>query len=100
MSDAFSAAGGRISDVTERLSTKGETFAEKVLDELVLLRARGVKPEDRPALIAHLTDIVQNADVETVRVKVESVEPEGRSEAGSADEAADGGQSVSDADGE
>ncbi|MDY4041234.1 MAG: hypothetical protein SOY67_03920 [Collinsella sp.] len=77
VADAFSAAGGRVSDVTERLSTKGESFAEKVLDELVLLRARGIDPEDRPAFISHLTDLIQNADVETVDVKVESVETEG-----------------------
>jgi len=74
VTDAFSAAGGRVSDVTERLSTKGESFAEKVLDELVLMRARAIDPTDRPGLIAHLTDIIENADVETVRVKVESVE--------------------------
>lgn len=76
VAEAFSAAGGRVSEVTERLSTKGEGFAEKVLDELVLLRARGIDPADRPALISHLTDLIQNADVETVDVKVESVEAE------------------------
>ena len=35
MSDIFEQAGGTFSDVTERLSAKGESTAERVLDELI-----------------------------------------------------------------
>ena len=40
MSDIFEQAGGTFSDVTERLGAKGESAAERVLDELILARVR------------------------------------------------------------
>lgn len=77
LSDAFKAAGGTVSDVTERLSTQGESMADKVLDELILLRARQMEAGERPEFLKHVQDLVDNADAEPVKVKVESVEVEG-----------------------
>lgn len=77
LSDAFKAAGGTVSDVTERLSTQGESMADKVLDELILLRARQMDAGERPDFLKHVQDLVDNADAEPVKVKVESVEVEG-----------------------
>ncbi|MBY4798255.1 hypothetical protein K6V98_07840 [Collinsella sp. AGMB00827] len=62
VADTFTQAGGTVSEVTERLATKGEGFAEKVLDELVLMRARSIPAEERPQLIAHLTELIEHAD--------------------------------------
>lgn len=72
MSDIFEAAGGTFSDVTERLSSKGETAAERVLDELILARVRFLTKTERVEFKAHVRDLVDSVDDETVTVEVES----------------------------
>lgn len=74
MSDIFQKAGGAFSDATERLSAQGETVAERILDELILARARQLSPNDRAAFVSHVGDLVDSIRDETVSVKVESVE--------------------------
>lgn len=76
MSDVFEKAGGVFSDVTERLSTQGETVAERVLDELLLARARQLSLSDRAAFVKHVGQLVDSIEDEAVSVKVESVETE------------------------
>lgn len=85
ISDAFEQAGGAVSDAAERLGAQGSSFADKALDELVLLRARALASDERRAFINHLIDLVENADTETVTVEAE-VEVD--AEAPSASEAA------------
>ena len=77
LSDAFDQASGAIDDTMDRISSQGESAAEKVLDDLILLRARGMEPDARAAYLRHVTEIVQNAESEPVKVEVESVETEG-----------------------
>lgn len=72
MSDIFESAGGTFSDVTERLSSKGETAAERVLDELILARVRFLTKTERVEFMAHVRDLVDSVDDETVTVEVES----------------------------
>lgn len=85
MSDVFEHAGGVFSDVTARMSTKGETAAERVLDELILARVRYMTVSERVAFMAHVRDLIDSVDDDTVSVEVE-VEVE---EAPAADASAD-----------
>lgn len=86
MSDIFEQAGGAFSDVTERLNEKGESTAERVLDELILARVRFLTKAERTEFLAHVRDLVDSVDDATVTVKIE-VEPadEKASEADSAE---------------
>lgn len=74
MSDIFEQAGGAFSDVTERLGEKGESTAERVLDELILARVRFLTKAERTEFLAHVRDLVDSVDDATVTVKIE-VEP-------------------------
>lgn len=74
MSDIFEQAGGAFSDVTERLGEKGESTAERVLDELILARVRFLTKAERTEFLAHVRDLVDSIDDATVTVKIE-VEP-------------------------
>lgn len=80
ISDAFEQAGGAVSGAAERLGAQGASFADRALDELVLLRARALEPAERQELIAHLTELIENADVEPVAVEIE-VEAEAEADA-------------------
>lgn len=71
MSDIFEHAGGAFSDVTARMSTKGESVAERVLDELILARVRYMTVSERVAFMAHVRDLVDSVDDDTVTVEVE-----------------------------
>lgn len=71
MSDIFEEAGGTFSEVTGRLSEKGATAAERVLDELILARVRLLTPTERVAFMAHVRDLVDSVDDGTVTVEVE-----------------------------
>ena len=86
MSDIFEQAGGAFSDVTERLNEKGESTAERALDELILARVRFLTKTERTEFLAHVRDLVDSVDDATVTVKIE-VEPadEKASEADSAE---------------
>lgn len=86
MSDIFEQAGGAFSDVTERLNEKGESTAERVLDELILARVRFLTKAERTEFLAHVRDLVDSVDDATVTIKIE-VEPadEKASEADSAE---------------
>lgn len=86
MSDIFEQAGGAFSDVTERLNEKGESTAERVLDELILARVRFLTKAERTEFLAHVRDLVDSVDDAAVTVKIE-VEPadEKASEADSAE---------------
>ncbi len=85
MSDIFEHAGGVFSDVTARMSTKGETAAERVLDELILARVRFMTVSERVAFMAHVRDLVDSVDDDTVTVDIEvEVEPAPESEAAAA----------------
>lgn len=86
MSDIFEQAGGAFSDVTERLNEKGESTAERVLDELILARVRFLTKAERTEFLAHVRDLVDSVDDAAVTVKIE-VEPadEKTSEADSAE---------------
>ncbi len=75
MSDIFERAGGTFSEVTERLGAKGSTAAERVLDELIVARVRQLSAPERAAFVAHVRDLVEAVESETVTVEVESVEP-------------------------
>ena len=74
VSDAFEAAGGKVSDVTDRLSAQGAPMAEKVLDELIRLRAIQLSAAERDAFAAHVAEVIRCAKDEPVKVEVESVE--------------------------
>lgn len=74
MSDIFEQAGGAFSDVTERLNEKGESTAERVLDELILARVRFLTKAERTEFLARVRDLVDSVDDATVTVKIE-VEP-------------------------
>lgn len=76
MSDIFEQAGGTFSDVTERLGAKGESAAERVLDELILARVRFLAKAERTEFLAHVRDLVDSVDDATVTVKVESADAE------------------------
>ena len=76
MSDIFEQAGGTFSDVTERLGAKGESAAERVLDELILARVRFLTKAERTEFLAHVRDLVDSVDDATVTVKVESADVE------------------------
>ena len=76
MSDIFEQAGGTFSDVTERLGAKGESAAERVLDELILARVRFLTKAERTEFLAHMRDLVDSVDDATVTVKVESADAE------------------------
>lgn len=76
MSDIFEQAGGTFSDVTERLGAKGESAAERVLDELILARVRFLTKAERTEFLAHVRDLVDSVDDTTVTVKVESADAE------------------------
>lgn len=71
MSDIFEEAGGTFSEVTGRLSEKGATAAERVLDELILARVRLLTKTERVAFMAHVRDLVDSVDDDTVTVEVE-----------------------------
>lgn len=71
MSDIFEQAGGTFSEVTERLSEQGATAAERVLDELILARVRMLTKTERVAFMAHVRDLVDSVDDDTVTVEVE-----------------------------
>ena len=74
MSDIFESAGGMFTDVSERLGAKGETAAERVLDELILARVRYLNESERAAFLAHVGDLVRAVDSEAVHIPVESVD--------------------------
>lgn len=74
MSDVFEQAGGTFSDVTERLSEKGSSVAERILDELILARCRMLTKAERVEFMAHVRDIIDSIDDDTVTVDVEVVE--------------------------
>lgn len=74
MSDVFEQAGGTFSEVTERLSRHGATAAERVLDELILARVRLLTKTERVDFMAHVRDLVDSVDDDTVTVEVEDVE--------------------------
>ena len=76
MSDIFEQAGGTLSYVTERLGAKGESAAERVLDELILARVRFLTKAERTEFLAHVRDLVDSVDDATVTVKVESADAE------------------------
>lgn len=84
VSDMFEQAGGTISDLTERLGMRGETAAQRVLDELILARVRVMTAPERTAFLAHVRDIVDSVEDNVTSVPVESVEPD---DAGDAEEA-------------
>lgn len=88
-SDAFAQAGGTVSDVTERLSAQGESAAEKVLDELIRLRARQLSEVERTEFLDHIAEVVKHADDEAVRVTVESVEEDVAEDEPAPEDAAD-----------
>lgn len=70
MSDIFEQAGGTFSDVTERLSEKGETAAERVLDELILARCRTMTKAERLEFMVRVRDLIDSIDDDTVTVEV------------------------------
>lgn len=84
MSDIFERAGGTFSDVTSRLSSQGETAAERILDELIVARLRQLDAGGRAAFVSHVADLSRAVDMETVDVTVETVEVE--EDASAADE--------------
>ena len=71
MFDIFEEAGGTFSDVTERLSSKGESAAERVLDELIFARVPLLTKTERVEFMAHVRDLVDSVDDATVTVEVE-----------------------------
>ncbi|MDY2777151.1 MAG: hypothetical protein SOU51_02055 [Collinsella sp.] len=74
MSDVFERAGGVFSDATERLGAHGDSVAVRVLDELILARARSLDAPGRAAFVSHVADLVRVVDGEAVSIPVESVE--------------------------
>ncbi len=85
MADIFQQAGGVFSDVTERLSSSGASVAERILDELILARVRGLTSTERIEFLAHVRDLVDSADEGTVHIEVETVEAEAAEEADAED---------------
>lgn len=73
MSDIFEQAGGVFSGVTERLGGQGATAAERVLDELMLARMRSLTKTERIEFLAHVRDLADSIDDDTVTVEVEDV---------------------------
>lgn len=71
MSDIFEEAGGAFSEVTERLGEQGATAAERILDELILARVRLLTKSERVAFMAHVRDLVDSVDDDTLTVEVE-----------------------------
>lgn len=71
MADIFEQAGGAFGNVTEQISMKGTGLAERVLDELILARARALSATEREEFLAHVQDLVDSVDGETVTVEVE-----------------------------
>lgn len=71
MSDIFEEAGGAFSEVTERLGEQGATAAERILDELILARVRLLTKSERVAFMAHVRDLIDSVDDDTVTVEVE-----------------------------
>ncbi len=89
MADVFERAGGTFSDVTERLSATGAPVAERILDELILARLRGLSATERVEFLAHVRDLADSVDDRTVTVEVESIEQddaEDETTAGAAEE--------------
>ena len=82
MSDVFESAGGMFADATERLGAKGETAAERVLDELILARVRYLNEVERSAFLAHVQDLVRAVESETVHIPVESVDKDAEGDTG------------------
>lgn len=76
VSDMFEQAGGTISDLSDRLGMRGETAAQRVLDELILARVRVMTAHERTAFLAHVRDIVDSVEDNVTSVPVESVEPD------------------------
>ncbi len=74
VSDMFEQAGGTVSDLTERLSTRGEGVAQKVLDELIAAYVGTLTASERTAFLAHVRDIVDSVEENVTSVPVESVE--------------------------
>lgn len=74
VSDMFEQAGGTVSDLTERLSTRGEGVAQKVLDELIAAYVGTLTASERTAFLAHVRDIVDTVEENVTSVPVESVE--------------------------
>lgn len=90
MADIFEQAGGAFSEATDRLSSSGSTVAERILDELILARLRGLSAGERIEFLAHVRDLVDSVDDHTVTVEVESVEEtEDAADAGTDTAAAD-----------
>lgn len=73
MSDIFEQAGGAFSGVTERLGEQGATAAERVLDELIVARMRSLTKTERIEFLAHVRDLADSIDDDTVTVEVEDV---------------------------
>ena len=71
MAEVFSRAGGAVSEATERLSASGATTAEKILDELIRTRVRGMSPTERTEFVGHVKDLVDSVDTPVVEVEVE-----------------------------
>ena len=63
--------GGAFSEVTESLGEQGATAAERILDELILARVRLLTKSERVAFMAHVRDLVDSVDDDTVTVEVE-----------------------------
>ena len=84
MSDIFEKAGGVFTDATARLSSQGESLAERVLDELILARVRQLSVAERAAFVKHVGDLVDSVEDAAVAVEVESVETEAAADAGEA----------------
>lgn len=76
MSDVFESAGGMFTDA------KGETAAERVLDELILARVRYLNEVERSAFLAHVQDLVRAVESETVHIPVESVDKDAEGDTG------------------
>lgn len=80
LSDAFEQAGGTFTEVTERLSQQGETAADRVLDELIALRASQLDAAGRAEFTDHVAELVKHADDGAVKVAVESEEDPAQAE--------------------
>lgn len=82
MSDIFEQAGGAFTDATDRLNSRGEATAERILDELILARVRMMAAGERAEFVNHVRDLVATVDDDAVHVPVESVEVETGEEQG------------------
>ncbi len=74
VSDMFEQAGGTVSELTARLSNRGEGVAEKVLDELIGAYVGSMTASERTAFLAHVRDIVDAVEENVTTVPVETVE--------------------------